>query len=177
MSLKFGDVSDAVKRMRAALAYKNKKLDRPMTDKGGEILDPTVVAPPVGFVPRESIFDRVREAVRHEQMLLAAERDGKESYFEANDFGPDEDDDEIFPSSRFERLAFDAKSFGRDMTRSKEERERLEAAENRLAKKIANAVAGDGPEEPVERRPPRRKSVSEPRRGSSDDEAPGPGED
>lgn len=166
MSFTFG-VPEAVNRMRAALAHKNKKEGRPMTDKGGEILDPTVVAPPVGFTPRESLFDRVREAVRHEQMLLAAERDGKENFFEANDFGPEDDDDEIFPSSRFERMAFDSRSFGRDVSRSKEEQARLAKAENRLARKIGAAVRGelDSDEEPEVPQPRKSSSGARPKGG------------
>lgn len=130
----------ALQRMRDALATKNKKLGRPMTPTGGEIHDPTPVAPPIGYNPSLSFEERIRIAIRSEHMAAAAERDGRESYAEFNDFGDEIDDDEIFPSSRFEQVAMDARRLGAEYQRSKAERERIAQAEDRLAKKIGEAV-------------------------------------
>lgn len=129
-----------LERMRAALKAKNEKMGRPMTPTGGEIHDPTPVAPPIGYNPGLSIEERIRIAIRSEQMAFAAESAGNESFAEFNDFGEETDDDEIFPASRFEQVALDAQRFGAEYRRSKAERDRIAAAEDRLAEKIGKAV-------------------------------------
>lgn len=60
-------------------------------DKGREILDPTPIAPPVGFVERESIVDRVRAMVAGNNLQRLAELEGKDTFDEADDFDVDDD--------------------------------------------------------------------------------------
>lgn len=63
-------------------------------------VDPTPMAPPIGYIKRESLFDTVREMVRSEALRQAAEESGLETFEEADDF--DIPDDPIDPSSPYE---------------------------------------------------------------------------
>lgn len=67
--------------------------------QGRELPDPVPIAPPVGWFKQPSMFDVVRNMVRSEQLRIAAEAGGAESFDDASDF---EVDDEIFPTSQFE---------------------------------------------------------------------------
>lgn len=63
-----------------------------LTEDGHEIPDPTPVAPPIGFVRREPLHERIRAMVQHEFQRAQAMRE-VESPEEADDFRvPDEDD-------------------------------------------------------------------------------------
>lgn len=150
-----------LKARNAALAAKNELMGRPMTADGGEIHDPTPVAPPVGFNPTLSFEQRIIQTLRSEQLQQALEAQGEETFADMHDFGPDDDDDEIFPASRFEQVALDAQRMGADYRRSKAERERLEEVQDRLADRIADALRVNDDFEELEesRRPePRRRS-------------------
>lgn len=156
-------MSKVLERMREALGLKNKKMGRPMTDTGAEILDGTPVAPPVGFSRTLTVEQRILQALRSEQMALADEAAGREGIVEFNDFGDEEDNfDEIFPASRFESVALDAQRMGAEYRRSKRERDRLEADQDRFVQKLATAVRGDYEDEPAPE--PRTRS---PRKSSS----------
>lgn len=72
---------------------KNKQLDK----DGREILSPVPLAPPVGYRPEPSIFDRVRSLVRSEHLRLAAQSGGYETFEEADDFAVDDDYDPRSP--------------------------------------------------------------------------------
>lgn len=162
----------------AKYAEKLKRLGRALTPDGREIPDPTPLAPPLGYEPRQSMFDRMREMIRSEQLALMAERDGKETFAEANDFGDDDDGPDL-PRTPYEDMGeSDISQVTTFAQRSKAEQDRVRKAEDRIARKIARAVKNPDFEEetPVSPKPP-RKSASEPRRGSSAEEAPEPGED
>lgn len=68
-----------------------------LDENGHEVMDPTPVAPPLGWTPTPSIIDHIRNLVRQE-MSRQAEEDGFESFDEADDFSDDDDD----PSSPYE---------------------------------------------------------------------------
>lgn len=68
--------------------------------KSREYLDPTPMAPPIGFTRPRHIVDDVREMVRMELSRQAAAA-GYESFDEAEDF---DIDDEYDPSSPWEQL-------------------------------------------------------------------------
>lgn len=164
----------ALERMRAALSRKNEMMGRPMTDTGAEIHDPTPVAPPIGYNPSLSFEERIRIAIRSEQMAAMDEAAGRESYSEFHDFGDDVDDDEIFPTSRFEQVAMDAQRLGAEYQRSKAERDRIAAAEDRLAEKIGRAVQVNDEYEDYEeeRRPTPPRDRRRPLKGARRREAP-----
>lgn len=156
-------------------AAKLKALGRNLTTAGTEVHSPVPKAPPLGFVPRVPLHERIREMVRSEQMALLAEQQGKETFAESQYFGPDDDDEfEAFPVGSKE-MPTSIRDWGRDIERSKKEQKRLKDAEDRLAKKIGRAVREDNPdfedEVPVERspKPPRRKSSSVERSETSDE--------
>lgn len=67
----------------------------------GERLDPTPMAPPVGFVKQPSMFEQMRAMMRQEHLRLALEAEGLESPDEADDFDVDDDFD---PRSPFEEI-------------------------------------------------------------------------
>lgn len=154
-------------------AEKLKSLGRPLTVTGAEKLDPTPLAPPLGFVPRIPLYERIREMVRSEQMALRAELEGKETFAEANDFGPEDEDDDPMPVGIRETTSQTLREWGVDIQRSKREQKRLAEAEDRFATKIAKALRPEEFEEetPVSR--PRRRKSPESERSP---EAPSPRE-
>lgn len=65
---------------------------------GGQFYpDPTPVAPPVGYVPEISMFDRVREMIRSDALKKVAVESGAESFEEADDFDVDDDYEPFSP--------------------------------------------------------------------------------
>lgn len=68
--------------------------------KKREWLDPTPMAPPIGYVKAPSMVDRMRQMIRQE-MSEAARNSGHESFEEAEDF---DIDDEYDPASPWEML-------------------------------------------------------------------------
>lgn len=67
---------------------------------GREILDPTPMAPPIGYKKQPSMIEMVRNMVRSEHVKRAAEEAGMETFEEADDF--DIPDDPIDPSTPYE---------------------------------------------------------------------------
>lgn len=68
------------------------------TEDGAEILDPTPVAPPVGYVRQKSMVDIIREQIRSDALL--ARLNDRESFAESDDF--DIPDDPIDPHTPYE---------------------------------------------------------------------------
>jgi len=64
-----------------------------------ENLDPTPVAPPVGYKAAPSLSDQIREMVRSERLALEAAQGGFETFEEADDFEVGDDYD---PSTPYE---------------------------------------------------------------------------
>lgn len=104
---------------------------------GQFIPDPTPVAPPIGYVKTQSVFERVREMVRSEQLRQEAIALEMETFEEADDFDTGEDDD---PSTPYEEF-FD----GLNSIEILDPRRRAEAA--------AGSAAAEPPAEPD--RPPK----------------------
>lgn len=65
---------------------------------GREVLDPTPVAPPVGYKKQPSMVEVVRDMVRSERLKLEAEAAGYESFEEADDFDVADAEGEMPPS-------------------------------------------------------------------------------
>lgn len=84
-----------------AIASSPEKKSLPyLNEKGQEILDPTPMAPPVGFIKQPSMIENIRNMVRSEYLRQATEKAGAESFEEADDFEVDEFD----PSSPYEEI-------------------------------------------------------------------------
>jgi hypothetical protein len=66
-------------------------------EHGREIMDPTPVAPPVGYKKQPSMVEIVRDMVRSERLKQEAESAGFESFEEADDFDTGEDLDPYSP--------------------------------------------------------------------------------
>lgn len=62
---------------------------------GSEILDPTPMAPPIGYVKQPSMVEIVRNMVRSERLALAAEEAGLETFEESEDFDVDDELEEL----------------------------------------------------------------------------------
>lgn len=81
-------------------AFKKKMERKGLTEDGSmEIPNPTPMAPPVGYRKLPSMVDHVREAVRSEMFRRDMERQGKETFEEADDF---EVEDDPFPVSMYD---------------------------------------------------------------------------
>lgn len=66
---------------------------------GREYLDPTPIAPPIGYTRTKSLAEQIRDMVRSENLRQLAEAAGHESFEEADDFDmPDGND----PTSPYE---------------------------------------------------------------------------
>lgn len=74
-----------------------------LDERGREILDGTPIAPPVGYKQTVPLAQQIREMVRSENLRLAAQESGLETFEEADDFNIDDPDGTAYdPSSPFE---------------------------------------------------------------------------
>lgn len=62
-----------------------------LDEDGREHLDPTPIAPPVGYKKEASIFDHVRNLIRSERLAMEVELAGAETFEEADDFDVGDD--------------------------------------------------------------------------------------
>lgn len=76
------------------------RLGRPLTPFGSEILDPTPIAPPIGYKRQPTMVEYIRNMVRSERLRAEAEALGMESFEESEDFDVGDDDDD--PSTPYE---------------------------------------------------------------------------
>lgn len=65
---------------------------------GSEALDPTPVAPPIGFVDTPDLWQQIRNMVASEVLRREAESQGFESFEESEDFEDDDAEGEFAPS-------------------------------------------------------------------------------
>lgn len=72
---------------------------KPLTPDGDEMLDPTPMAPPIGYKRQIPLHEQIRAMVRSEKLAMEAEAAGAETFDEADDF---DIDDEMDPSSPYE---------------------------------------------------------------------------
>ena len=81
-------------------AYEQRRALRGYTAIGQE-MDPTPMAPPIGYKKQPSMVDTIRAMIREEQFKRDLDAQGVETFDEADDFGPDEDEDYL-PLSGYE---------------------------------------------------------------------------
>lgn len=129
--------------------YRTTDVTNRHTEEGHEILNPTPIAPPLGYTPQLSLAEQIRQQVR---LQALAERMDPETEEEADDF--DVDDDPPIPS-RWEN----------DMVPSvKEMRIRREA----LEREYADAEAAQRRAEQLPPDPRNHSSRQTPRRPPDD---------
>lgn len=107
---------------------------------GREVLDPTPLAPPVGYQKPVHIWDQLRQQMR--AMALLAAQEGAESFEESDDFDIGDDYD---PTSPWELPAdqITVREFKMRVAADQEEAVRRSAAEETLSRKSATPPAGD----------------------------------
>lgn len=66
--------------------YLAKMLAKSKAADGSEVLDPTPMAPPIGYVKQPSMVEIVRNMVRSEKLALLAAEAGMETFEESEDF-------------------------------------------------------------------------------------------
>lgn len=71
-----------------------------LDDNGHEVLDPTPMAPPIGYKPQPSMVDIIRAQIRSEALAREAEEQGFETFEEADDF----DVEDFDPTSPYEEI-------------------------------------------------------------------------
>lgn len=91
-----GEVLDQEKPFLRSLGLRPVVLD----ERGRERLDPTPMAPPVGWKPTPSMVEIMRAQIRNE-LSQAADQEGFETWDEANDFDVQDDFD---PSTPYEEM-------------------------------------------------------------------------
>lgn len=64
---------------------------KPLNQLGQELLDPTPIAPPVGYKKQPSMVDHIRNMVRSELLRAHAESEGFGSFEEEDDFDVGDD--------------------------------------------------------------------------------------
>ena len=79
---------------RVADAVRKHPKHKPFDEAGNFLPDPQPIAPPIGYVQEESMFDRVRNLVRRELSQVAASQDF-ETFEESDDFDVDDDRSEF----------------------------------------------------------------------------------
>lgn len=88
------------KRNREVVVEGGEVLRAPTHDEfGRELPDPVPLAPPVGFVQQESMFDVMRDMIRSEHLKAYALAEGNETLDESMDFDVEDD---MFPQSGYE---------------------------------------------------------------------------
>lgn len=70
-------------------------------NNGRELMDPTPIAPPIGYKKSASISEQIRSMIRSERLREEAEGAGYESFEEADDFDVGDDFD---PKSPYEEV-------------------------------------------------------------------------
>lgn len=100
------DAANAVLRRKPRIsreAYSEKVLERGLTADGAEEVPSDVqVAPPIGYKKQPSMVDHIRQMVRSEQLRMAAEAAGAETFEEADDFEVEDDPVPVGSSELFE---------------------------------------------------------------------------
>lgn len=74
---------------------------RRLTAGGAEVPDPSVIAPPIGFVRQPPLHELIRQMVRSEQLAQEALAAGAETFEESDDFDVEDDPD---PTSPYEEV-------------------------------------------------------------------------
>lgn len=116
---------------------------------GREYLNPTPLAPPVGYQRRPSLAQQIRDMVRSERLAQELDRAGFETFEEADDFDVGDDFD---PSSPYEEH-FDPTPVS-ELRRRLAEAEAAEEAKKRAAEGGTHVASDGAPGADVDGPPP-----------------------
>lgn len=125
---------------------------KPLDSAGREVLDPTPLAPPIGYKKVPSIFDQMRQLIHDEKIKAELHAQGVETFEEADDFDVGDDYDPTSPyEANFEPMTPQElaalSSRGRDIDRivTPEETEALSrsSSSKRTKKKFSSADQAD----------------------------------
>lgn len=96
-------MSKKAEKSRPGIFTRAKRAAQVFLDSDGyEVLDPTPIAPPIGYKKSPSMFDLVRQQIRSEKLAQEAREQGLETFDEADDF--DIPDDPVDPNTPFEEM-------------------------------------------------------------------------
>lgn len=123
--------------------------------EGRELMDPTPIAPPIGYKKSPSIAEQIRNMVRSERLRQEAESQGYESFEEADDF---EVGDDFDPKSPYEEVFEPLPEVNED--------DRLMTLGDHIGRSIVSQLGG---EQPLPTQPQGQASPQPPGSG-----APGP---
>lgn len=90
-----------------------------MSKDGGEVLDPKPRFVKTGIKKPESIQDQIKRMIRSERMAQAANKEGYESFEEADDFEVGDDYDPKTPWEEDFEGQFDQKATGKEFVEEK----------------------------------------------------------
>lgn len=101
-------------------------------DEGREIMDPTPIAPPIGYKKAPSISETIRNLIRSERLKQEAAAQGYETFEEADDFDVGDDFD---PTSPYEEVF--------EPLPKENEDDRLKSLGDHIGNAIFNKLGGD----------------------------------
>lgn len=110
-------------------------------EQGRELMDPTPIAPPIGYKKSPSISEQIRTMIRSEHLRREAEEAGYETFEEADDFEVGDFDPKSPYEEIFEPLPED------DGT------ERLKTLGDHIGDRIFSKLGGEQPLPPAEQAP------------------------
>lgn len=120
--------------------------NKPLTPGGAEVLDPTPMAPPIGYIKQPSLADTIRDMVRSERLKAEAEAAGYGSFEDEDDFDVGDDFD---PTSPYED-DFEGATSASELRRRQEEALTSQPAPTAPPSPSTQALAaGDQPAAPV----------------------------
>lgn len=127
-------------------SHKNKTL----TPEGGEVLDPTPIAPPIGYTRTPSLSEQIRMMVRSEKLAQEARDAGHETFEEADDFDIGEDYEpnspyqaNFDPMTESERAALNSR--GKDVDRILPQEEKKPKSRPTRASPVSDDDASSDP--------------------------------
>lgn len=76
-------------------AYNDKLRQRGLNEDGTAVLDPTPIAPPIGYKKAPSMVEVIRNMVTSERLAQAARESGHETFEESEDFDVGDEPDQL----------------------------------------------------------------------------------
>lgn len=111
-------------------------------EHGRELMDPTPIAPPIGYKKSPSIAEQIRAMVRSEKLRQEAEAEGYETFEEADDFDVGDDFD---PKSPYEEVFEPLPEVNED--------DRLMTLGDHIGRSIVSQLGGEQPLPPQQAAP------------------------
>ena len=143
-------VSENVQKPERRVKGSHLKFD----EEGREIMDPTPIAPPIGYKKSPSIAEQIRNMVRSERLRQEVEQQGFETFDEADDFDVGDDFD---PKSPYEEVFEPLPEVNED--------DRLMTLGDHIGRSIMSQLGGEQPLTPEPKAAPAEASLKPPGSG------------